>query len=284
MSFEGKVFILTGGLRGIGLQICQALQSKNATVVIIGSSIENSISALKSRGLDTALVSYHSCDLRNDHEIEDSIDSIYKKYGAIDAIIHNAAVINAASSIDISTSALDLMYQINARAAWLLVKYSFEFLNESSIKQVIGICPPINLDPSFLGSHLPYVATRYLAGMLFSGMAVENPSLRINTLWPKTSIDASDICNIISGSYEDMSKHHRTPQIMADACLCLIENQAFGQTGECFIDEEVLRSADINSFDKYELKPKAEAEKTAIFSYGEENPEDDEEDEDPFHK
>jgi len=125
---------------------------------------------------------------------------------------------------------------------------------------------------------LPYVASKYMAGMFFSGMASENPSLRINTLWPKTTIDAPDICNIITGSYEDMSKHHRKPQIMADACLALIESQAFGQTGENFIDEEVLRSVNVSAFDDYELNTQEESKETkAAFAF-------DDEEEDPFNK
>ena len=256
MSLEGKVFIITGGLRGIGLKICQTLQAKDASIVILGSKLDNAESTLETAGLDTSLVSYQACDLRNEQEIKASLDQIYQKFSAIDAIIHNAAVINTAGSIDIQTNTLDLMYQINARAAWLLVKYSFEYLNESNIKQVIGICPPINLDPTFLGTHLPYVATKYMAGMFFSGMASENPSLRINTLWP----------------------NHRTPQIMADACLALIESQAFGQTGENFIDEEVLRSINVNSFDEYELNSQEETkEAKAAYVF-------DDEEEDPFNK
>jgi len=274
MSLQSKVFVITGGLRGIGLQICLTLQAKDARVVILGSKLDNQEALFRTAGLDESLATYHTCDLRDDQDIKQSIDSIYQEFGAIDGIIHNAAVINTSGSIDIKVNALDLMYQVNARAAWLLVKSSFEYLNESTVKQVIGICPPINLDPTYLGTHLPYVATRYLAGMFFSGMATENPSLKINTLWPKTTIDAPDICNIIAGSYEDMSKHHRSSQIMADACVGLIEAQAFGQTGENFIDEEVLRSLNINSFERYELSPKNEEKKEALVF----------EEEDPYNK
>ena len=253
MSLEGKVVVVTGGSRGIGLSIVQKLHAIKAKVVLLGSESSIPSSFYDDSQLDTNLVTHAICDLRSTDSIKDAVSQIYKEHGAIDAIIHNAAVINLASSLDVNSDKFDLMIDINAKAIWEIVKQSFEYLNESDVKQIIGICPPINLDPNWLGAHLPYTASRYLAGMLFSGMSTENPSLRINTLWPKTTIDAPDTCNVINGTYEDTSKYHRSSDIMADACITLLSENAFGQTGENFIDEEVLRSLGRTNFDEYEL-------------------------------
>ena len=254
MTLESKVVLVTGGLRGIGLAISQKLLSEDATIALLGSQLDNQEQMLAQLELDTPNVHYFPTDLRNEKSIFDSINAIYQQLGALDAIVHNAAVINLATSIDVSNEQFNLMFDINAKSIWHIVKASFEYLNESSIKQVIGICPPINLDPNWLGCHLPYTSTRYLEGMLFSGMASENPSLRINTLWSKTTIQAPDTCNVINGTYEDTSKLHRTPEIMADAVAELLNQNAFGQSGENFIDEEVLRSAGSSEFDEYNIE------------------------------
>ncbi len=254
MSLDGKVVVITGGTRGIGLEITRKVAQSEAKVVLLGSALKSFDNFISDNKFDDFDIHFVSCDIKEESSIKECVKKIYNDFKSIDAIIHNAAVINLSPSLDVTTDQFNLMYQVNALSVWHLVKHSFEYLNESSIKQVIGVCPPINLDPNWLGAHLPYTATRYLCGMLFSGMSSENPSLRINTLWPKTTIDAPDTCNVISGTYEDTSGKHRSASILADACEVLLSKNAFGQTGENFIDEEVLRSSGIDEFSRYELK------------------------------
>lgn len=253
MSVESKVILVTGGMRGIGLAITKKLLAEGAKIALLGSHINDLDSTLSQLELDTPDLTYFATDLRSETKIFESINEIYSHFGALDGIVHNAAVINLSTSIDVSTEQFNLMLDINAKSIWHIVKASFEYLNESNLKQIIGICPPINLDPNWLGCHLPYTSTRYLEGMIFSGMASENPSLRINTLWSKTTIQAPDTCNVINGTYEDTSKYHRSPDIMADSVFQLFAHNAFGQTGENFIDEEVLRSAGESEFDEYNI-------------------------------
>ena len=103
MSLEGKVVVVTGGSRGIGLSIVQKLHAIKAKVVLLGSESSIPSSFYDDSQLDTNLVTHAICDLRSTDSIKDAVSQIYKEHGAIDAIIHNAAVINLASSLDVNS-------------------------------------------------------------------------------------------------------------------------------------------------------------------------------------
>ena len=97
-----------------------------------------------------------------------------------------------------STSAeYDLMHSVNARSHMLIDKYAQKYLRFAETPQICIIAPPINLDPRWLGAHLPYTSSRYLASMIVVGLAEEMKAdnIKVNALWPKTNINSKDVCN-----------------------------------------------------------------------------------------
>jgi|688.fasta_scaffold498537_2 3-oxoacyl-[acyl-carrier protein] reductase len=85
-----KVVIITGGSRGIGLEIAKAFNQKNYTTIIISKNpnqlYQNSI--LKKRAL------YFSCDLSIEKDVIKILKIIKKKFSKIDTLICNAGKSN----------------------------------------------------------------------------------------------------------------------------------------------------------------------------------------------
>ena len=136
------------------------------------------------------------------------------------------------------------MHLVNARSTYLAIKHITPYLRQSDFAKILTITPPINLDPKWLGAHLPYTSSKYLLSMHTVGLAEELKlqGLQLNALWPKCRIDSPDICNIISGTYDNSANRKRRPEVMADAAAVILssDNQ---HHGEFFIDEEVLMDA-----------------------------------------
>jgi citronellol/citronellal dehydrogenase len=95
---------------------------------------------------------------------------------------------------------------------------------------------------------------KYGMSMCVLGMAEElrEKGIAVNALWPRTVI-ATAALNLLGG--EETARHGRTPDIVADAALVVLEREARACTGNFFIDEDVLREAGVRDFGKYAVKP-----------------------------
>ncbi len=89
---EGKLAVVTGGTRGIGRAITQALLDEGASVAICGRSEEScrraSAELVSSGGLCTGMV----CDVSNPSDVHRFFEFIDEHLGGVDILINNAGV------------------------------------------------------------------------------------------------------------------------------------------------------------------------------------------------
>lgn len=89
---EGKVALITGGTRGIGLETVRVFKENKAEVILFGSkeeSVNKAIEELKSEG---HIVDGYYPNLNNYEEVKNTIEEIVKKYGHIDILVNNAGI------------------------------------------------------------------------------------------------------------------------------------------------------------------------------------------------
>jgi short-subunit dehydrogenase len=77
----------------------------------------------------------------------------------------------------------------------------------------------------------------------------EKYGISVNCLWPKTIIATAAI-EFAVGS-RDTFKYCRKPEIMADAAHAILTTEDRTLTGQCLIDEELLRERGITDLDHY---------------------------------
>ena len=103
MNFKDKVVIVTGGTRGIGLEVAKSFYEKEANVIIFGSKKESVDKAVEELSKDNILVEGYYPNLNNYQEVEEIVDKIYDKYKRIDILINNAGI-SANKKIEDTTS------------------------------------------------------------------------------------------------------------------------------------------------------------------------------------
>ena len=86
---NGKVALVTGGSRGIGLSIAQALLQEGASVVITGTDQERLKAARAELGARATAV---RADVRDYGEVETAIKHAVDQFGGIDILVNNAGV------------------------------------------------------------------------------------------------------------------------------------------------------------------------------------------------
>jgi NADP-dependent 3-hydroxy acid dehydrogenase YdfG len=88
-TLAGKVALVTGGSRGIGLAIARRFQNEGALVAITGTNQANLDTAAKELGGSTMPL---RADVRRYSEVEAAIAAVVAKRGGLDILINNAGV------------------------------------------------------------------------------------------------------------------------------------------------------------------------------------------------
>ena len=94
-DLRGKVALVTGGDRGLGHAIAQALAGAGATVHIVSEDAQRvaaAATALQERG---AVVEGHACDVRDGEREHALVNTLAQRHGGLDIVVANAGVSDA---------------------------------------------------------------------------------------------------------------------------------------------------------------------------------------------
>ena len=95
-SLTGRIALVTGGNRGIGLAIATALVNAGAQVIVTGRDVQALKRAGKSLGANATPV---RCDVRNIKDVKALFTTIKKRFGKLDFLINNAGTAHELKSI-----------------------------------------------------------------------------------------------------------------------------------------------------------------------------------------
>lgn len=87
-ALQGKVAVVTGGTRGIGRAIAEALLEEGASVAMSGRSADKGKAAVEEMGGERVL--FRAGDARVKADVEDLIDATAAAFGPVDVLVNNA--------------------------------------------------------------------------------------------------------------------------------------------------------------------------------------------------
>lgn len=258
-SLRGKVVFITGSTRGIGREIALRAASDGAGVVITGKTVKaheklpgtiHTVADEVTRAGGQALAI--ELDLRDEQGIEAAVEKTLARFGCIDVLVNNASAISIAGTLATPAKKLDLMWQVNARATFLMSRACIPHLLRADRPHILTLSPPLNLAEKWFAPHLAYTISKYGMSMCTLGLAAEFPEISVNSLWPKTTIATAAIQYNFPAEVLNASRH---PAIVADAAYRILTGNP--GSGNFYVDEEVLRSAGVFDFGQYTVMPGA---------------------------
>lgn len=263
MSLKGKTIFITGASRGIGYAIGLRAAKDGANIVIAAKSetenpkipgtIHSAAADMIAAGGQALAI---ACDIRNEDQVKAAIEKAVATFGGIDILINNASAINLKGTLDTDMKRYDLMHQVNTRGTFLCAKYALPHLKKAANPHILTMSPPLSMKPKWFGPFLAYTMAKYGMSMCTMGMAAEfrKDGIAVNSLWPETTIATAAVRNLLGG--DEMVKNSRMPQIVADAAYVILTKDAKAKenSGNFYIDVQVLLSAGVTDFAQYAVE------------------------------
>ena len=186
-DLKGKTALVTGGSRGLGLQMAQALGEAGAKVMLSSrkaEDLEEACAALSASGIDARWI---AADCAKEADIRRLADQTLERLGQIDILVNNAGAAWGSPAEDHPVEAWDKVMNLNVRGYFIL---SQQVAKTSMIPRRQGRI--INLASiAGLGGNPPEMQT--IAYNTSKG-AVINFTRALAAEWGKYNITVNAIC------------------------------------------------------------------------------------------
>lgn len=139
MDLEEKVVIVTGAGRGIGRSIALNLAAQECNVVLVARTATQVLEAaeeIKRAGGQAIAV---PVDISKKENIDHIIHSTLERFGTIDVLINNAAVLYDTPFLEVTEEEWDKVMAINLKAPFLLSQAVLKIMREKRQGYIINI-------------------------------------------------------------------------------------------------------------------------------------------------
>jgi len=246
-TLAGRSVLISGGSRGIGLEIALRAARDGANVALIAKTdqphpklegtIHTAAAAVEEAGGGAlAIVG----DVRDDERAAEAVAATVERFGGIDVLVNNASAIALLGTEALEMKRYDLMQDINARGTFLLSKLCVPHLKEATNPHVLTLSPPLSLEPRWAKDHVGYTIAKYGMSLCTLGMAAEfaDDGIAFNSLWPRAIVATAAVQNLLGG--DAAMARARTPAVMADAAHAILTRPSRECSGNFFLAEDVL--------------------------------------------
>jgi NAD(P)-dependent dehydrogenase (short-subunit alcohol dehydrogenase family) len=242
MDVLNKVFVITGGGRGIGAAAAELCAQNGAKVVIADINDEwgkKVVDKIRGQGLE---ISYFHADVSKEDDVDVLIKFAVETYGKLDGIVNNAATIVVKKVTEITAEEWNKVIGVNLTGVFYGCKHAirqFEkqgnggsIVNIGSISAVVG-----------LPEQPVYCASKGGVFQLSRQIAIEyaKQNIRCNTLGPG-SVDGEFVQIYLDGQVDpkaaaerQMSAHpmgrFATPREIAESIMFLLSDRSTFITG-----------------------------------------------------
>lgn len=175
LMLDQQGIIITGGTRGIGKAIAEAILQEGGRVLITGRSQQSVDEAL------AAINNPNACGMPADVASEEHTEAVFARalalFGKVDAVVNNAGIARAGAIQNLRLKDFQMVMDTNLTGAFLYSREAFRVMKDTGGGRILNIGSISSQTPRF-GS-VPYTTSKFGLQGMTRALAVEGRELGI---------------------------------------------------------------------------------------------------------
>jgi NAD(P)-dependent dehydrogenase (short-subunit alcohol dehydrogenase family) len=181
-DFAGKVALITGGSRGLGLEMAKGFAAHGADVVISSRKLDQCEAAVAEiRAMGRRAIA-HACHVGQWDALPSLVDAAYDAFGKVDVLVNNAGIAPVAPrAIDVTEDLFDKTVAVNFKGPFRLSALVGERMKAAGGGAIINVTSTGAVRPQ--ASFAVYAGAKAALNTVTKALALEmGPSVRVNAI------------------------------------------------------------------------------------------------------
>ena len=202
IDFAGKVVVITGGSRGLGLVMAREWAADGARLALLArddAELKRAEDDLVARGAEVLAI---PCDLREQEEAQGAIRRVLDHYGRIDVLVNNAGVIQTGPVEHMEIEDFEDAMAIHLWAPLYTMYAAVPFMRRQGGGRIVNIS---SIGGKIAVPHLlPYCASKFALTGLSHGMHAElaKYNIKVTTVCPGLMRTGSHVNALFKGRHQ----------------------------------------------------------------------------------
>ncbi|KAK9265684.1 hypothetical protein L1049_007370 [Liquidambar formosana] len=181
---EGKVALVTGAASGIGEEAVRLFAENGAFIVV--ADVQDDLGHQVVASIGSEKISYHHCDVRDEKQVEETVNYTLEKYGSLDILFSNAGVIGPLNSIlELDINGFDNTMATNVRGVASTIKHGARAMVARKIRGSIICTASVAACIGGAGPHGYTTSKHALVGLVRSAcQELGAHGIRVNCISP----------------------------------------------------------------------------------------------------
>ena len=183
-DLTGRVAVVTGGTRGLGLAMARAFAQAGAQIVVVSrkaQACDEVVAALRAEGAKAVAC---ACHVGHWDELDALVEEVYGEFGRVDVLVNNAGVSPLYDKLsDVSEELFDKVIAVNLKGPFRLASLIGERMVAAGSGSIINVSSTGAVRPT--RDIVPYAAAKAGINAMTVGLAhAFGPAVRVNAIMP----------------------------------------------------------------------------------------------------
>jgi short-subunit dehydrogenase len=202
ITFPGKTVLITGGSRGLGLELARQFADKGARLALCArdlGELERAREELTQRGAEVFLL---PCDITDRDEVQEVIHSVQDRLGPVDILVNNAGVIQVGPMEEMTLEDYEKAMQVHFWGPLLMTQAVLPGMRRQKRGRIVNIA---SIGGKISVPHLlPYSASKFALVGLSEGMRAElmKDNIYVTTICPGLMRTGSHVHATFKGQHK----------------------------------------------------------------------------------
>jgi len=183
-DLSGRVAVITGGTRGLGLAMARGFAQAGAHVVVVSrkpEACDEVVAALRAEGAKAAAC---ACHVGHWDRLDGLVEEVYGEFGRVDVLVNNAGVSPMYGKLsDVTEELFDKVIAVNLKGPFRLAALVGERMAAGDGGSIINVSSTGAVRPT--SDIVPYAAAKAGVNAMTVGLAhALGPAVRVNAIMP----------------------------------------------------------------------------------------------------